>query len=383
MGSPRGFSSRLEGKAQALSLYGGGGKTEGAVSRGLRWLAEHQDEDGGWSADSFQRHCRHVVACSGKGLSEFDAGISALAVLAFLGAGHIPDDGPPFLESAQAAVEGLDGSPFRRIVRKGLECLLSHQDGSGAFGASGDSYLYNHAIAAFVVSEAYALTGTRRYRDSTEAAISFSISAQQTGGGWDYTSKSSGRNDLSITGWQVMALRSASNAGISVPDGVFDRVRSFLDIAVTPDGEGIYANVGQEAGRRGINMVSVGLLSRIYLGSLPAELRTRLAAERILRQPPDWEAAASWERTYQSYYYWYTATLALFHLGGDGWKAWNVFLQRAILPLQSQKGHEEGSWPPEPSWVGISGGRVYATAINVLTLETYYRYEPLFKTRKS
>jgi hypothetical protein len=353
------------------------------VARGLRWLADHQDEDGGWSADGFRRHCRHVVACSGRGLSEFDAGLTALAVLAFLGAGHLPDAGPGIGPADVVSTEGADASPYRRIVRKGLAYLLDHQDGSGAFGASGENYLYNHAIATLALCEAYALTGLRRYRDSAEAAVSLSVLAQQGGGGWDYTSRASGRNDLSITGWQIMALRAASSAGISVPDTTLEKVRHFLDVAVSPDGTAAYANLGQEAGRRGINMVAVGLLSRLYLGSLPSEERVKRAAERILRAPPDLEATGAWERTYQSHYYWYTATLGLFHLGGDAWKAWNLFLLRAVLPLQCQKGHEDGSWPPEASWIGISGGRVYATAICVLTLETYYRYEPLFKARKS
>ncbi len=382
------YSGRLDsrGKGTALGVYGGNGKTEGAVSRGLRWLAEHQDQDGGWSADAFERHCRHGVPCGGKGLTEFNAGITALTVLAFLGAGHLPEPPRGPLRGARiplTVAADMEFQPYRRNVEKALDYLLARQDGSGAFGATGESYFYNHAIATFALGEAYALTGSQKYKESTLAAIRFSVNAQQAGGGWDYTSRSTGRNDLSITGWQIMALRTALNAGLEVPDGTLARASRFLERAVTPDGDGLYADLGQEAGRRGINMVAVGLLSRLYLGALPADEKSRHAAERILRTPPDWAAVEGWERTFQSYYYWYVATLSLFHLQGPGWKAWNVFLQRAVLPLQSQKGHEDGSWPPEGNWLGISGGRVYATAINVLTLETYYRYEPLFKPRKS
>ena len=382
-GGAQHLGPRSRGKGTALGLYGGNGRTEGAVSRGLRWLAEHQDADGGWSAEGFSRHCRHVRPCSGKGLSEFDVGITALATLAFLGAGDTPEGNGPREPQTVVRADGASSSPYARNVAKALAYLLDHQDGSGAYGAGGDNYFYNHAIATLAMGEAFALTGRSEYRQSLEAALRCTVGAQQSGGGWDYTAKSTDRNDLSITGWQVLALRAAASAGVEVPAGVLQRTARFLDKAVLPNGEGIYANRGQEAGRRGINMVAAGLLSRLYLGARPEEQRVRAAADRLLREPPDWKGTDDWERTYQSYYYWYTATLALFHLGGDSWKAWNLLLQRALLPLQSQKDDEDGSWPPESSWIGISGGRVYSTAISVLMLETYYRYEPLWKPRRS
>jgi len=374
-GSLRGFDSRGRGKGAALRIFGGSGATEGAVSRGLRWLAAHQDEGGGWSAEGFDRHCHHHVRCGGRGMSEFDVGVTALAVLAFLGAGHVPESGPAIADPSSV-------SPYRRNVEKALDHLLSRQDGRGAFGATGDNYLYNHALATLAMAEAFAMTGASRHRAALDAALAFTFAVQQGGGGWDYTSQQTGRNDLSITGWQVMALRSAELAGVSLPDEPLERLRRYLDGAVTGSGEGIYANIGQEAGRRGINMVAVGLLSRLYMGAGRDEEKVRRAAERLLRTPPDWERTGDWERTFQSYYHWYAATLALFHLGGDEWRAWNFFVARTLPDLQSRKAHEEGSWPPEPSWVGASGGRVYATAVNVLTLETYYRYEPLHRERR-
>lgn len=375
-GSP--FGSRGRGKAAALSLHGGNGSTEGAVQRGLRWLAEHQEPDGSWSAEGFSRQCRHTIPCRGPGQGQFDTGITALAALAFLGAGYVPGLRDVGLEAADPAL-----LLYARNVEKALDALLARQNGAGAFGAEGENYFYNHAIGTLAVAEAYALTGKARFRESALAAISFSVRAQQSTGGWDYTSSATGRSDLSITGWQILAFRAALAGGLEVPEGTLASARAFLDRAVTPEGEGIYATLGEEARRKGINMVAVGCLARIFLGALPSDDRIRRGAERLLRAPPEARATEAWEQTFQSYYSWYTATLALFHLGGDPWKAWNVLLQRAVLPLQASRGHEEGSWPPESSWIGMSGGRVYATAILVLTLETYYRHEPIFKQRRS
>ncbi len=40
-------------------------------------------------------------------------------------------------------------------------------------------------------------------------------------------------------------------------------------------------------------------------------------------------------------------------------------------------GCKNGSWEPVDRW-SCEGGRVYATAINALTLEVYYRYDLVF-----
>ena len=103
----------------------------------------------------------------------------------------------------------------------------------------------------------------------------------------------------------------------------------------------------------------------------------------VKHNPPEVKGMARWDLSYQSYYYCYTATLALFNVGGKTWEAWNTLLQQKVLPLQDRDPHSSGSWAPEPNWVGRSGGRIYSTAINVLTLEVYYRYRPVFAVRKS
>jgi hypothetical protein len=358
-------SRRVHGKVEALARHGGSGRTENAVERGLRWLQDHQDSGGGWDPAGFGRHCRHFSPCRGPGFQEFEIGVTSLAVLAFLGAGHGPRG---------------DG-PYTRQVHRGLEHILSSQESSGALGARGSNYMYNHALATLALSEAFALTGERAYREGVGAALRFSAAAQQSGGGWDYTSEKTGRNDLSITGWQIMALYSCEQAGIAVPERMRSGARAFLDRAFTAGGQGNYADRGQEAGRRGINMTAVALLSHLYLGGASSDPRARAATRLLLGTPPERDALRRWETSFQSYYHWYTATLALFHQGGNGWQAWNHFLQKTLLPLQDDRPHSDGSWDPEASWIGHSGGRVYATAINVLTLEVYYRYERLFSPR--
>ena len=357
-----------DAKLVALQRYGGNGRTENAVDLGLRWLAAHQDSDGGWDAKDYQRHCRHHRPCKGQGLVEFDTGASALATLAFLGSGHSPNK------------EG----PYRRHVTKALQNLINSQSGIGSFEPQGDKYLYNHALSTLAIAEAYAMTRDPFYKDSLESALKYSFASQQIGGGWDYSSRKTGRNDLSITGWQVMALRAAEKAGIPIPAKIRQNISHFINRVFTPSGYGIYANLAPEAGRKGANMVAVVLLSHLYSGGISSDSRARAAIRHIVQgNPPEAKGLLRWELTFQSYYYWYAATLALFNIGGKTWEAWNTLLQQALLPLQSREAHSGGSWDPEPNWVGRSGGRVYSTAINILTLEVYYRYRPVFTSRKS
>jgi len=357
-----------DAKLVALQRYGGNGRTENAVDMGLRWLAAHQDSDGGWDAKDYQRHCRDHPKCKGQGLVEFDLGTSALATLAFLGSGHSPNK------------EG----PYRRHVTKALQNLVDAQNGIGSFHPPGDKYFYNHSLVTLAIAEAYAMTRDAEYKDSLESALEYTFSSQQPGGGWDYTTSKTGRNDLSITGWQVMALRASEKAGIPIPAKIRQNVSHFINRAFTRGGYGIYANIDPEAGRKGANMVAVALLSHLYSGGISSDSRARKAITHLVQgNPPEGKKLANWELNYQSYYYWYAATLALFNVGGKSWEAWNTLLQRTTLPLQRRDAHISGSWDPEPSWVGRSGGRIYSTAINVLTLEVYYRYRPVFTSRKS
>jgi hypothetical protein len=79
-------------------------------------------------------------------------------------------------------------------------------------------------------------------------------------------------------------------------------------------------------------------------------------------------------------YFWYYGTLAMFRVGGDEWKLWNVAMKETLLPAQDLK----VSWKPISVYAEYAQDtdrdRVYTTAMCVLTLEVYYRYfTPLLK----
>jgi hypothetical protein len=94
-----------------------------------------------------------------------------------------------------------------------------------------------------------------------------------------------------------------------------------------------------------------------------------------------------WKQDVIDFYYWYYSSLALFQYDGpDGpyWKKWNEPMKNAIVPNQKtgKDGCANGSWTSEEDRWGFEGGRVYAVAINALTLEVYYRYANVFGAKK-
>jgi hypothetical protein len=104
-------------------------------------------------------------------------------------------------------------------------------------------------------------------------------------------------------------------------------------------------------------------------------------ANFLAQNPPDWEGQA---RGPQNSYYWYYGTLAMFQMGGKHWKGWNTAMKKCLLPNQRKGGpmdgtdkDVDGSWDPK-GYFDATGGRVYATATNALSLEIYYRYLPMY-----
>jgi hypothetical protein len=98
------------------------------------------------------------------------------------------------------------------------------------------------------------------------------------------------------------------------------------------------------------------------------------AADTLLKKQPAWDPADG----SIDIYYWYYGSYALFQMGGSKWKRWRKSLEKALLPSQIWKGHSQGSWDPISAW-GESGGRVYTTALSILTLEVYYRFSRLLR----
>lgn len=346
----RGVDTRLA----AAEQFGGSKETEQAVDSSLKWLAENQRIDGRWSsaAHGGGREDRVLGHNRNSAGARADSGVTGLALLAFLGAGHTHLEGP-----------------YRENVRRALEFLAGVQksDGNLAGNASFFAHTYCHGMATLAFSEAYAMTGDPRLKGYAEKAIQYTLNLQdETTGGWRYRKGEKG--DMSQFGWQVMALRSAELAGINVPTKSQEGMRSFLDSCSSGAHKGLGSY--RENERPSSPMTAEALTCRYFLRETMKDEQKKEAAGFINRERPGMGKP--------NFYYWYYGTLALYMQQGPEWEAWNDALQAELLSSQQKSGPAAGSWKADSVWGGY-GGRVFTTAMATLSLEVYYRYLPVYR----
>ncbi|MCB1083440.1 MAG: terpene cyclase/mutase family protein [Simkania sp.] len=341
-----------KGRADGVTRNGGSGATEDAVELSLAWLAEHQNLDGSWTPTTFNQGCE----CTGNGYDTYVPALTGLVLLCYSGAGYTHKTGP-----------------YRRQVSKGLDYLIQQsQQPNGRFAAKN---MYNHAIAHLAMAEHYALSKDPQLKRPLEKAVAFCLLSQQEGGGWSYSATpETQRNDSSITGFMLMALITTHLSDVEVPSILFQKIARRFSQMTDSDGTVLYADTGTNAGRTGMGLVAVGLYARLALGLSPDSNLSKTQATRLLAQLPDWQMANTLSN---SMYYWYYGTLATFMMGPDTFRPWNKRLSKILVAKQRRSGHEKGSYDPVGKW-GKHGGRLYATAINTLTLEIYYKYAPQY-----
>ena len=170
--------------------------TDNAIDRGLQFLALQQGR-GGRSDGSFGNY--HY---------ESNIAITSLAGLAFMAAGNQPNRGP-YGHCVNKVLQFL----VRQAQTQPLGYL--HAPARNINGA-----MYGHGFATLLLAEACGMVQDKRLasivRECLKQAVQVILNAQNGEGGWRYVPFASDA-DLSVTVCQMMALRSARNAGIAVP----------------------------------------------------------------------------------------------------------------------------------------------------------------------
>ncbi len=350
-----GLGGRSKTRRSALAGSGGGSATsEAAVERGLKWLLAHQHENGSWSFSFEGPPCEGL--CRNPGVERSTTAATALALLPFYGAGYTHKEGP-----------------YKDQVNKGLYYLGSRMLITPNGGDLEEGTMYAQGISTIVLCEAYAMSHDENLKPYAQKAVDFIVYAQDRhGGGWRYTPGMPG--DTTVTGWQLMALKSAQMAGLEVPSQCFFLANKFLDSV--QDNKG--ANYGYLTPGDGTATSAVGLLCRMYLGwgrQHPALVKGVANLDKLgPSMPPD-------KLTPQAdLYFDYYATQVLYHHHGPAWERWNKKMREFLVLTQSSEGHESGSWYFQDRH-GDKAGRLYNTAIAILTLEVYYRYLPLYSNK--
>jgi hypothetical protein len=339
-------------KEALLKSYGGTGKTEAAVQLGLSWLARQQQRNGLWSLRG---------PYSEGSEKENPEAATAMALLAFQGAGYIPT--------------GDTQHEYTRVVRRAWEALLKRMDENGRFfhDVTSQHQLYTQAQCTIALCEVYAMTGDARYYDAAQKAVDYCVAIQSPQGGWRY--EPGQESDMSVTGWFVMALQSARMAGIEVPSPVFEKIEQFMDSVQRGDESGYhvgsrYAYQPNHGATR--TLTAEGLLCRQYLGWPRDDPRLNAGVEYLVANLPEWNE--------RNVYYWYYATQVLHHMEGKPWREWNEVMRKILPEHQITRGKERGSWDTRGDRWGDAGGRLYVTCLSICTLEVYYRHLPLYRT---
>jgi hypothetical protein len=365
------------GKRRALAKGGGSKQSESAVDAALRWFKRHQSPNGMWDTEKYPVNCTENPKCEpgstgSSGGSDSNVAMTGYAVLCFLGAGY--DHKTP--------------NKYKTTVQKGLEYLRSVQKPDGLLGVRN----YENAVGSMALCEAYAMTNDPDLKAPAQKGIQVVLARQIKDGkaadsayaglGWDYEAPTN-RNDSSVTGWNVMALKSALAGGLNVGNGM-EGSKKWLEKAwkaANPDWAKLsdpytatsvfpYTYDASSGAADKDHLAPVGALCAVFLGHHAGDIMLESLCNYVMKnQFP----AAYPTNTYFMYY----NTLAVFQAGGDRWQKWNNSVRDMLVNAQRKgEGCFDGSWNYEGTgFHGHDHGRILSTAYCCLSLEVYYRYK--------
>lgn len=383
--NPEAYKLRNLHQRQKVALkHGATQESEKAVELSLKWLALHQNPEGYWDADGFDAQCPAGDRCWGKAGrgnptevdrinsphdrialetagQQADTGLTALVVLTFLGAGYTQEEGQ-----------------YADQIDRALRWMVRQQTADGFLGGRASHYerMYCHGMATYALGEACGMMQNSEQDDpqlrrALAKAVQYIIAMQNPrDGGWRYLDGHIAKqeSDMSMFGWQLMALKSAEIAGIPIPDKTRDGLELFLTKIAQGKNKGLASYRMGEKPKQ--SMTAEALFCRQVMGHRRNTPSSEEAIAFLSQFPPKPEG--------QDLYYWYYGTLAIYQYGGEPWAQWNDRLRDNLVATQLKSGHAAGSWAPRDNW-SRHGGRLYSTALSTLCLEVYYRFLPLYQ----
>jgi hypothetical protein len=307
-----------------------------AIARGLEYLASQQQPDGSFAGGRFGRN----------------VAITALSSLAFMADGHIPGRGR-----------------YGDVIDRGVDFILDNSAENGLIAAeAANGPMYGHGFAALFLGEVYGMTQggadtarSARVHEALVKAVRLIERTQNDEGGWRYNPVPYDA-DVSVTICQIMALRSARNAGIEVSKEVIDRAVEYVRRCQNRDGGFRYqVDIGPSAWPRS----AAGIASLFYAGIYTDEaIDSGLVYLRDNASPGD--ARVSRAHYFYGHYY---AVQAMYLAGGEHWSVWWPAIRAELIESQLSDG----------SWLDRSVGASYGTAMSLIILQMPKRYLPIFQ----
>ena len=192
-------------------------------------------------------------------------------------------------------------------------------------------------------------------------AVRLIVSTQNDEGGWRYNPVPYDA-DVSVTICQIMALRSARNAGLEVPKDVIDKAVAYVRRCQNEDGGFRYQ---QQQPPSAWERSAASVASLQYAGVYD-DKAIRDGLGYVSRFGSPGRLGGGTRHYYYGHYY---AVQAMYLAGGDWWQRWWPAVRDELLERQ----HEDGFWPD--SQVGPQ----YGTAMALIILQMPKRYLPIFQ----
>jgi hypothetical protein len=309
-----------------------------AVERGLKYLAQAQQEDGAWGSEAWPKH----------------TGLTAFALMAFMSAGNTAGTGP-----------------YGTEVQKGVDFLVKAQKPSGFIVTQWASYgpMYEHGLALLALCEAYGMTPREDLKARIRLGVDLIVNSQASNGEWGYVPTPTVSGDLSVTVCQLMALRAARNCGIAVPKSTIDRAVAYVRKS-TIKGGGFCYRLGYGSPSYGCTAAGTTTLFGAGIRDDPS---IKESIQWMLDNAPAVSPRHRWSGDGHAMYGHYYATQAMFLHGGAAWEKWYPTIRDYFIQTQES----DGGWYESIHRGGV--GRVYATGIALTILLAPTHYLPIFQ----
>jgi len=314
-------------------------KASQAIDKGLKHLLAMQRADGSWA--------------SGED-GERAVAITSLALMAFMSRAEFPGSGP-------------NGAALDRAKEWLLKKAKESPDGYMG------STMYEHGLATLALTEIWGMTRDKKDDDAiqkaVEAAVNVILRSQNDGGGWRYQPQMDAGQDTSVTVMVFVALASARQAGIVVPNETIAKVVKYFESATSQKTGGFnYVPTGVQK-NDSVACTGGGAYAAQLAGERGSEMV--LSALRFLKERSPGIIDNNFGHYYYGHYY---AVQAMVQAGDDYYAEWYPQIRDALIKKQGP----DGSW--SESRKGATGKVAgYETPMAIIILGTPHRYIPIYQ----